>query len=108
MSEKKTTNQIIHDVLRTLQWLLPALVTFYGVLDEVFGWGLMDPISRIVTALVALIGVIAQHGSKVYFEKHVVHPVEMSGEEIAALEETYEHNLIKRELTKQEREAGDE
>lgn len=62
-----------HDILRTLQWLIPALVTFYGVLDKVFGWGFAATVATIATALVTLIGVIVEHDSKQYFaDKDIV------------------------------------
>lgn len=62
-----------HDILRTLQWLVPALVTFYGVLDKVFGWGLASTVVTIATALVTLIGVIVEHDSRQYFaDKDIV------------------------------------
>ena len=62
MSEK------IHDLLRTLQWLIPALVAFYGVLDKVFNWGYAATVATIATALVTLIGVIVEHDSREYFK----------------------------------------
>ena len=60
-------NSKLHDILRTLQWLIPALVTFFGVLDKVFGWGMFGTVEMIASGLVALIGVIAQHSSHEYF-----------------------------------------
>lgn len=57
----------LHDTLRLLQWLIPELFAFYGVLDKVFGWGYVDVASTIVSALVGLIGNIAQHSSKTFF-----------------------------------------
>lgn len=58
----------MHDILRTLQWLIPDLFAFYGVLDKVFGWGKVDTVGIIVSALVGLLGSIAQHSSKTYFD----------------------------------------
>lgn len=67
MSEK------MFKLLRTLQWLIPALCTFYGVLDSVFGWQTFGAVETIVSALVALIGTIAQHSSDQYFsDKEIV------------------------------------
>jgi len=57
----------LHDTLRLLQWLIPDLFAFFGVLDKVFGWGYADTVSIIVSALVGLIGNIAQHSSKTFF-----------------------------------------
>lgn len=58
----------LHDVLRTLQWLIPAAVTLYAVLDRVFGWGHVAEVEMIAAAFVTFIGVIAQHSSALYFE----------------------------------------
>jgi hypothetical protein len=58
----------MHNILRLLQWLIPALVTLYGVFDKVFGWGLIGDVETIASAIVAFIGVVAQHSSKVYFD----------------------------------------
>ena len=66
-----------HDILRMLQWLIPELFAFYGVLDKIFGWGYADTLSTIVSALVGLLGNMAQHSSKTFFatkaivEKHL-------------------------------------
>ena len=57
-----------HDILRTLQWLIPDLFAFYGILDKVFGWGMVDTIEIIVSAFVGLLGNIAQHSSDTYFD----------------------------------------
>lgn len=57
----------MHNLLRTLQWLIPAVVTLYGVFDSVFGWGLIGKVETIASAVVAFIGVIAQHSSAVFF-----------------------------------------
>ena len=61
-----------HDVLRVLQWLIPELFAFYGVLDKVFGWGYADTLSTIVSALVGLIGNVAQHSSKTFFSTKTI------------------------------------
>ena len=60
----------MHNILRTLQWLIPDLFAFYGVLDKVFGWGQVDTVGIIVSAFVGLLGSIAQHSSRTYFENH--------------------------------------
>ena len=65
-------NSKIHDALRVLQWLIPALVSFFGVLDKVFGWGLFGTVEMIASGLVALIGVIAQHSSHDYFSTKTI------------------------------------
>ena len=62
--EKKMS---LHDVLRMLQWLIPELFAFYGILDKIFGWGYADTLSTIVSALVGLLGNMAQHSSKTFF-----------------------------------------
>lgn len=58
----------LHDILRTLQWLIPALMTLYGAFDKAFGWGLMGTVETLGSAVVAFIGVVAQHSSHQYFE----------------------------------------
>lgn len=71
-----------HDILRILQWLVPALVTFYGVLDKVFGWGFGATVATIATALVTLIGVIVEHDSREYFkDKAIVGKEDQDGNE---------------------------
>lgn len=65
-------NSKLHDILRTLQWLIPALVTFFGVLDKAFGWGVFGTVEMIASGLVALIGVIAQHSSHTYFDTKTI------------------------------------
>lgn len=62
----------LHDILRTLQWLIPALVAFFGVLDKAFGWGVFGTVEMIASGLVALIGVIAQHSSHDYFSTKTI------------------------------------
>lgn len=62
----------LHDILRTLQWLIPALVSFFGVLDKVFGWGVAGTMETIASGLMALIGVIAQHSSHEYFSTKTI------------------------------------
>lgn len=61
------------DILRLLQWLIPALVTLYGVIDRVFGIGAVGTVETLASALVAFIGVVAQHSSAQYFkDKQIV------------------------------------
>ena len=60
------TNKL-HDILRTLQWLIPAVVTLFGAFDKAFGWGLIGTVETLASAAVAFIGVIAQHSSATYF-----------------------------------------
>ena len=61
-----------HKILRTLQWIIPDLFAFYGVLDGVFGWGLVDTVETVVFAFVGLLGNIAQHSSKTYFDTKTI------------------------------------
>ena len=70
MSEK------LHNTLRFLQWFVPALATFYGVLDQAFGWGLMPTVATIVSGFVAFIGVCVEHDSEQYFSEHDIVPNE--------------------------------
>lgn len=57
----------LHNLLRFLQWFIPALATFFCVLDKTFGWGLSTTVMAIVSGFVAFIGVCAEHDSKDYF-----------------------------------------
>lgn len=57
----------LHDLLRTLQWLIPAVVTLFGAFDKAFGWGIIGTVETLASAVVAFIGVIAQHSSATYF-----------------------------------------
>ena len=60
-------NSKVHDILRTLQWLIPALVALYGTIDAVFGIGAIGVVETLASAVVTFIGVVAQHSSKEYF-----------------------------------------
>lgn len=62
----------MHDLLRTLQWLIPAVITLFGVIDKVFGWGLIGMVETIGSAVVSFIGVIAQHSSAEYFSTKTI------------------------------------
>lgn len=63
----------VHDALRLLQWLIPALAALYAAVDNVFGWGQVAPVETIAAAVVAFIGVVAQHSSTSYFwDKEIV------------------------------------
>ena len=55
------------DILRLLQWLIPAVVTLFGAFDKAFGWGVIGTVETLASALVAFIGVVAQHSSATYF-----------------------------------------
>lgn len=70
-------NSKMHDLLRELQWLIPALVTLYGVFDKVFGWGLIGTVETIAAGVITFIGVLVQHDSRTYFEdKDIVEKTE--------------------------------
>jgi hypothetical protein len=56
-----------HNTLRFLQWFVPALATFYGVLDKAFGWGYSGIVMTIVAGFVTFIGVCVEHDSADYF-----------------------------------------
>ncbi len=60
------TNKM-HDLLRTLQWLIPAVVTLFGAFDTAFGWGVVGTVETLASAIVTFIGVLAQHSSSTYF-----------------------------------------
>lgn len=62
----------VFKILRKLQWIIPDLYAFYGVLDAIFGWGYAKPIGTIVSALVGLLGNIIQHSSDKFFESHAI------------------------------------
>lgn len=65
-------NNKMHDLLRTLQWLIPALMTLYGAFDRVFGWGLLGVVETLGAAVLTFIGVVAQHSSNQYFETKTI------------------------------------
>lgn len=67
----KMSNKL-HDVLRTLQWLIPALVALYGTIDAVFGIGAIGVVETLASAVVTFIGVVAQHSSKEYFSTKTI------------------------------------
>lgn len=62
----------MHDLLRTLQWLIPAVITLFGAIDTCFGWGLVGTVETIGSAIVTFIGVIAQHSSATYFSTKTI------------------------------------
>ena len=57
----------LHDSLRFLQWFIPALTTFYGVIDKVFSIGVTDIVMTISAGAVAFIGVCLEHDSAEFF-----------------------------------------
>lgn len=66
-------NQKLHDTLRTLQWLLPALGALYAALAEIWNLPLADKIVPTLAAFVAFIGVCLEFDSKAYFkDKEIV------------------------------------
>ena len=67
----KITNKL-HDILRILQWLIPALVALYGTIDAVFGIGAIGVVETLASAVVTFIGVVAQHSSKEYFSTKTI------------------------------------
>ncbi len=62
----------LHDLLRTLQWLIPAVVTRFGAFDKAFGWGIIGTVETLASAVVAFIGVIAQHSPATYFSTKTI------------------------------------
>ena len=60
------------DILRLLQWLIPALVTLFGAFDKAFGWGVIGTVETLASAVVAFIGVVAQHSSATYFSTKTI------------------------------------
>jgi len=49
----------VYDVLKWLVLIvIPALTTFYAVLDKVFGWGYSDIVTTISAAACACLGAI--------------------------------------------------
>lgn len=83
-------NSKLHDLLRTLQWLIPAMMTLYGAFDKVFGWGLVGTVETLGSAIVAFIGIVAQNSSAQYFStKSIVTKIlpDKPQEEIPAEEE---------------------
>ena len=62
----------LHDILRTLQWLIPAVVTLLGAFDKAFSWGIIGTVETLASAVVAFIGVIAQHSSATFFSTKTI------------------------------------
>lgn len=62
----------LHDALRFCQWFVPALATFYGVLDKAFGWGYAGIVMTIVAGFTTFIGVCVEHDSAVYFDTKTI------------------------------------
>lgn len=62
----------LHDFLRNLQWFIPAVVTLLGAFDKAFGWGIIGTVETLASAVVAFIGVIAQHSSATYFSTKTI------------------------------------
>ena len=62
----------LHDFLRTLQWLIPAVVTLLGAFDKAFSWGIIGTVETLASAVVAFIGVIAQHSSATFFSTKTI------------------------------------
>lgn len=60
------------DILRLLQWLIPAVVTLFGAFDKAFGWGVIGTVETLASAVVAFIGVVAQHSSAQYFSTKTI------------------------------------
>jgi hypothetical protein len=60
------------DILRLMQWLIPALVTLFGAFDKAFGWGVIGTVETLASAVVAFIGVVAQHSSAQYFSTKTI------------------------------------
>lgn len=56
----------------TLKWLvvivIPAVTTFYAVLDKLFGWGLAETVTTISAALCTCIGAIVGVSSVTYYK----------------------------------------
>ena len=69
---KEEETKSVHDLLRMLQWLIPALITLFGAVDKVFGWGLIGVVETIGAAVVAFIGMVAQHSSAEYFSTKTI------------------------------------
>lgn len=62
----------LHNILRTLQWLIPAVVTLFGAFDTAFGWGVIGTVETLASAVVTFIGVIAQHSSATFFSTKTI------------------------------------
>ena len=72
----------IYDSLRILQIVIPALGTLYAALAKAWGWAYSEQVMATCGALTAFIGVLLTIESRVYFNKHIVRPVEMTKEEV--------------------------
>lgn len=62
----------MHNTLRMLQWLIPAVVTLFGAFDTAFGWGVVGTVETLASAVVTFIGVLAQHSSNAYFSTKTI------------------------------------
>ncbi len=69
-------NKKLYDAMRAAQVLIPAFVGFFGVLDSVFGWGLIGKAEALRDGLVALIGAIVSYASTEYFKDKEIVPKE--------------------------------
>lgn len=75
----------IYDFLRIAQIVIPALGTLYAALANPWGWAYSEQVMATCGALTAFIGVLLKIESTMYFDKHIVKPVEMTKEEVDAI-----------------------
>lgn len=64
--------QKLHDILRVLQWILPALGALYAALADIWGLPAADKIVGTIAAVVAFIGVCLEYDSKRYFTDKII------------------------------------
>lgn len=72
----------LHDILRLLQWILPALGALYAALAEIWGLPAADKIVPTIAAVVAFIGICLEYDSKTFFADKEI--VGINGEEADA------------------------
>ena len=75
----------LYDSLRIAQIVIPALGTLYAALAKAWGWDFSAEVMATCGAITAFIGVLLTIESRVYFNKHIVRPVEMTKEEVDAI-----------------------
>ena len=75
----------LYDILRIAQIIIPALGTLYAALANPWGWGYSEQVMATCGALTAFIGVILKVESALYFDKHIVTPIELTDEEKEAI-----------------------
>lgn len=60
----------LYDVLKWIVMIvIPALTTFYVVLDKTFGWGLAEIVATVSAAFCAMLGTILGISTATYYKE---------------------------------------